>query len=179
MRILLLLAVVVTIGCSEANEEQPFPKRAAPSFAGVDQAGNQFNSKQLAGRPWLASFFFTSCQTVCPILNAEQQQLVQRYGARMRFVSISTDPNQDTGTVLREYAAQYGANPGEWWMIRMPLEDARKVSTTGFGLMDPQEPAMHSTRFVAVDKEGQICGYFDSTDSTDMHRLRSWINSQQ
>jgi protein SCO1/2 len=144
----------------------------------MDQDGRMFTSKQLSGKPWLASFFFTDCSSICPMLNTEQKRLVKEFGSKLRFVSISTDPETDTGSTLHSYAQEYSAKSGTWWMLNMPIAEVRNLSTEGFGLMDPKEPSMHSTRLVAVDAEGQINGYFDSADSADLQRLRTWISSQ-
>ncbi len=172
--------MILLAACSKHVEnEVPFPIKPAPEFTGTDQDGNSFTTTVLHGKPWIASFFFTSCTTVCPVLNAEKQKLSNEFGSKVLFVSVSTDPETDTGAVLKSYADRLGAKTGSWWMINMPLAEVRSVSTLGFGLMDPQEPAMHSTRLVAVGANGTIQGYFDSTDSSEMRRLRQWINSQQ
>lgn len=148
-----------------------------PMFQGEDQSGATFSTDAVKGRPWIASFFFTSCTTVCPDLNRVQADLHAQYSDRLSFVSISTDPERDTVGALAAYAQQYGAVPGSWWMIRMPLDSVRQLSTEGFALMDPKTPDMHSTRLVAVNADMTIAGYFDSTDSTHLARLRTWINS--
>lgn len=179
MRTLVLIGCVLLMqACSQQEAATGFPDRQAPSFSGTDQSGRAFTSAVLRGKPWIASFFFTSCESVCPALNLVQQQLVSDFGGKVGFVSISTDPEADTGATLSSYAAMYHATPGSWWMITMPEAEMREVATKGFLLMDPKEPAMHSTRFVAVDSEGSIEGYFDSTDSSSMEKLRTWIHSQ-
>jgi len=180
MRTLFVTIVLLLplLGCSPSEEQQPFPEKEAPSFTGTDQQGNAFSTSQLKGKVWLASFFFTSCQTVCPTLNAEQQKLVRTYGDKIKFVSISTDPDNDTGAVLLNYARSFGASPGVWWMIHMPSDQVRALATTGFNLMDPKEPEMHSTRFIAIGADGMIKGYFSGTDSLGITKLTTWINSQ-
>lgn len=157
---------------------QEIPARKAPVFTGTDQDGRQFSSSELQGKPWLASFFFTTCQSVCPMLNAKQKELVSRFGDKMHFVSISTDPTVDTGATLAAYAKEYGAVAGTWWMLNINESEMRKLSTEGFLLMDPKEPAMHSSRLVAVDASGMIRGYYDSGDSADIQKLTQWISSQ-
>ena len=62
-------------------------------------------------------------------------------------------------------------------MVRMPIDSMRSVATSGFAVMDPREPAMHSTRLIAVNDNMSIAGYYDSTDSTDLEALTQWINS--
>ncbi len=150
----------------------------APEFTAIDQEGTTFSSQQLKGTPWIASFFFTSCETVCPALNTVVSGLRTEFDGKVKYVSISTDPDNDTPEALRAYAQTYGARAGEWWMVRMPMEEMRKVASDGFGVIDPQEPAMHSTRLIAVNARMEIEGYFDSSDTGDVNELRQWISSQ-
>jgi protein SCO1/2 len=177
------LLVFLAVACSNDDasqiEQQGIPPKTAPMFSGTDQRGNEFRSEDLKGHAWIASFFFTSCMSVCPKLNGVQAGLQKEYGDKLKFVSISTDPDNDSVSVLSEYSQRFGAKYGTWWMIRMPIDSVRSVSAKGFALMDPREPAMHSTRFAAVDKHMNIIGYFDSEDSTDVKRLKSWISSLQ
>lgn len=177
------LLVCLVAACSNKDasqfEQQGMPAKVAPVFSGTDQRGNEFRSGDLKGRAWIASFFFTSCQGVCPKLNNVQAGLQKEYGDKLKFVSISTDPDNDSVSALRDYSLRFGAKYGTWWMIRMPIDSVRGVAANGFALMDPREPAMHSTRFAAVDKNMNIVGYFDSEDSTDVKRLKTWISSLQ
>ena len=186
---MLTAVFVLLVGCSNEHDHEhigtggsapaELPERSAPVFTATDQNGEEFTSSDLKGTPWIASFFFTSCQTVCPALNNVQAQLQKDHGDKVKFVSISTDPDTDTQQAIREYADSYGAQDGTWWMVRMPLESVRSVASEGFAVMDPEEPAMHSTRFIAVDSHMNIAGYFDSEEPSDIERLEKWINSQQ
>lgn len=186
---ILILGVVLLTAACQTDQQQPQDmddagstavleqKHVVPVFSGTDQAGMEFTSVVLKGKPWIGSFFFTTCTTVCPALNAVQSELQRAYGSKVSFVSISTDPDNDTTEALAAYAASFGAQPGAWWMIRMPSDSMRAIATKGFMLMDPEQPDMHSTRLVAVDADMTVVGYFDSTDSTHLTELRTWINS--
>lgn len=185
---LLLYSAVFVAACNNEAEEEvaiggssgtvneiSFP---APSFVAIDQNGEEFSSESLKGQPWIASFFFTSCQTVCPRLNDVQRGLQDEF-SEMKFVSISTDPQTDDVAALRAYASEYGAIDGTWWMVRLPQEEMRSVASEGFKLIDPEDPAMHSTRFVAVDADMSIAGFFDSEDANEVEKLKAWMRSQQ
>jgi len=68
------------------------------------------------GRPVVLNFVFTSCTTICPLTSQTFAQLQQQLGAdrdRVRLVSISIDPEQDTPARLAAYARKFGAGP-EW-----------------------------------------------------------------
>lgn len=184
---LFTVLAILTTGCQVQQHPEhsndaagtaiPSERHVVPVFTGTDQTGAVFTSDSLRGQPWIGSFFFTTCTTVCPALNTVKAELQREFGTTVTFVSISTDPERDTPEALAAYAQEYGAQPGSWWMIRMPADSMRVVATSGFMLMDPEHPDMHSTRLVAVNADMTIAGYFDSTDSTHVSELRTWITS--
>lgn len=180
--ILLVLVLVcsVLVGCTDNHQAELENlklkvKFAAPVFHAVDQNNNTFSSDKLKGKVWLASYFFTTCETVCPILNAHTKRLQEEFGSAVTFVSITTDPETDTIARLKEYATAIGAKDTIWYMLRMPEQQMREVAERGFKLMKPETPEMHSTRYVLVDKDMNIRDYFDSEDSAEMNRLRTTL----
>src|SRR5258708_27287212 len=95
-RVLLATAVLWPIGCKKAP---PLPiHQTVPAFTLTDSRGQTFSSRQLAGKPWIASFFFTSCNGPCPRLNtalSALQQKTYRFPG-LRLVSFTLDPPRDT-----------------------------------------------------------------------------------
>ena len=68
------------------------------------------------GRPVLLDFIYTSCTTICPVLTqtfAEVQKRLGKDAAKVKIMSVSVDPEQDTPSRLTEYAGKYGA--GAQW----------------------------------------------------------------
>jgi len=172
-----LVATVIT-GCS-SNEQQPWAElptiKKAPQFSVVNYDGTVLTSARLQGTPWVASFMFATCEGVCPIMNHHLAQMQRDYGDAVRFVSFSVDPETDSLPVLAAYARQYGARPGVWFITRTQLDSVRALSRDGFLLSDPITPDLHSSRFVLVDEQGMIRGYFNSLDSSDVALLRSLL----
>jgi protein SCO1/2 len=63
-------------------------------------------------RPVVLNFIFTTCTAICPLMTrtlAEVQQQLGADAAKMHVMSISSDPENDTPSKLREYAQQHGA----------------------------------------------------------------------
>ncbi|MBL7999900.1 MAG: SCO family protein [Candidatus Kapabacteria bacterium] len=157
-----------------ASSDLPVVK-SAPQFSGENFDGRTFTSTSLKGSVWIASFMFTTCGGVCPVMNGHQSALQNEYSPKgVRFVSVSVDPDNDTREALTAYAATYGIAPGSdvWYMLRMPIDSVRSLSVKGFLLSDPVEPSAHSPRFVLIDKEQNIRGYYDSMDSSKVRQLR-------
>jgi protein SCO1/2 len=144
-----------------------------PSFSLTDQGGRPFGSTELAGRVYVASFFFTSCPSVCPRLMQAMRRLQDRYAEHglgaIRLVSISVDPERDTPERLREYADALGVDPTRWRLLTGDRATIRELLERGFkvSMGDPSSPAggpydiAHSTKLVLVDPRGGHRGFYD------------------
>jgi protein SCO1 len=150
----------------------------APIVAGIMQNGTPFRASQLKGKVWLASYFFTSCQTVCPALNSTLQQLHREY-PELHLVSITSDPSNDTWQVLKTYSQHFAGNSKRWFFLTMPQDSMRHLAVGGFKLMNPETPEMHSTRIVLIDEQQKIRHYYDSSDTTSLAALRSHLTQIQ
>ena len=102
-------------------------------------------------------------------------------GAPVGFVSFTVDPGTDTPEVLARYAAAAGAG-SDWWFVTGPMRDLHSLSTEGFklaamanppGAETPDGPFLHSSKFVLVDGEGAVRGYYDSEDAAALHALEA------
>jgi protein SCO1/2 len=81
------------------------------------------------GRPLMLQFVFTTCPTICPLLTGIAARVREDLGkdkAKILAISITIDPEHDTPSVLREYAANFDADP-DWLFLTGRLEDVIAV----------------------------------------------------
>jgi len=88
------------------------------------------------------------------------------------LVSFSVDPANDTPAVLKKYGAQFHADPNRWLFLTGDQATMGRLSYEGFKVGTVEDPLMHSTKFILVDKSGQIRGYYDSMDLTSLRQLQ-------
>jgi protein SCO1 len=98
------------------------PPPALDGIALLDQNGRATTLREAveSDEPVLVNFIFTTCTTICPVMSAGMSQLLTNLAAeqdRVRVVSISIDPENDTVEALRAYAERYHAPPS-WWFLR-------------------------------------------------------------
>jgi cytochrome oxidase Cu insertion factor (SCO1/SenC/PrrC family) len=164
-----------------ARHEPPPVMSPLPSFALVEATGRTVTADDLRGRPWVADFMFTRCGGVCPAMTARMAELRRESPEDVVFVSITVDPAHDTPEVLGRYARRAGAGPG--WLFLTGSQDALyRLAIEGFKLgveevppgreLRGDEPFLHSSHFVLVDRKGYVRGYYDSTDEGALGRLR-------
>ena len=187
--VLCYVSLVLTHSCdrkdTESGGEKSLSQRSglpvikdAPSFEGVDQNGKRCTSDRLNGSIWIASFMFSSCQGVCPVMNSTIRDLQRLDGEKdLRFVSFTVDPEHDTPEVLRSYGKEYSADSTRWFFVHMPIDSVRRLSVQGFLLSDPVEPSAHSSRYALIDKQQRIRGYYDCLDSAKVHELREAVRA--
>jgi protein SCO1/2 len=110
-------------------------------------------------------------------MTEKMRKLQAALPADLRLVSFTVDPNRDTSKVLAAYAAEHGATRERWLFLTGDKQMLYDICIKGFKLPveddpgTPLEPITHSTRFVLVDKQGQIRGYYSGTEDQEMNRL--------
>lgn len=184
---LLLAAMVAAPGCRRAPQtaERGPEKPAAvqndlpvlvtlPPFALRDESGQPFGTDQLAGKFWIANFIFTRCPTTCLLQTAQLKALRQRLellpgGPDVQLISITVDPDHDTSEVLAAYSELAGAESENWHFLTGSRDEIWALCKTGFKLPVAEAPPeansiiLHSDRFMLVDRQGRIRGFFEGT----------------
>ena len=185
---LLGIAATSLTGCSGPEPDLPVYWEA-PEFTLLDQLGDTVRTADLRGTPWVASFVFTGCTSVCPLITEKMAGLRDslaaegRLGSEVRLVSFSVDPARDTPGVLRDYAADVGGSPPQEWafLTGSPPEAVRSMVQEGFKLTAVAPPGhehaggdyqvMHSPRVLLVDAEGLVRGLYETTEPDSMEQL--------
>ena len=140
----------------------------------TERSGETVKSEQLLGQPYVVSFFFSTCPSICVQQNQKLKELQSEFdGEGVKFVAISVDPETDTPEVLREYAARFGADPDQWLFMTGDLTYIRRVGGEIF--RQPVDKKFHTERFVLVDPEGKIEGFYSWPEKAQFNKLQDKI----
>lgn len=144
-----------------------------PAFTLTDSRNMPLTQNDLKGKVWVASFVFTRCQGPCPTLTAHLATLYRSYELEpnVALVSISVDPLHDTPGVLAAYAKKFNADPQKWHLLTGSESAIIDLITKGFKVGDDKNLINHSTRFVLVDANLDIRGYYDGMDKDAIKNL--------
>ncbi|MBX7142974.1 MAG: SCO family protein [Oligoflexia bacterium] len=147
----------------------------APAFALIDSNGNGFNSESLKGRPWVASFFFASCQATCPTLMGTIASFLKRNHelGDFRVVSMSVDPSYDTPEILKKYAAKFSVDSKQWMLLTGDRSKVEDLIVNGFKVGTHEEPLLHSNRFLLFDQQGRLRGTYNGLEAEQVTALQS------
>ena len=157
---------------------------ALPDFSLTERSGQTVTLATLKGKVWIADFIFTHCSGPCPMMTRQMSTLQAELAGEpdVQLVSFTVDPARDTPARLEEYAQQFRAHPQRWFFLTGDRQTIFNLSTQGFKLATLVEgdevattdhPILHSTKFVLVDRAGQIRGYYDGTSAEDVDKLKA------
>jgi protein SCO1/2 len=157
------------------EQAQGLPITFVPNFSLLDQNGKTITDADLKGRVWVANFVFTRCQGPCPMMTAKMAGLQDALGpANIRLVTFTVDPEHDTPQVLKAYAKERGVDERFWTLATGNLEVILSVARGMLIAAAPAEgdqPILHSTKFILVDQEGRLHGFYSSEQAGDTDRL--------
>ena len=171
-RIAIAFAVAALAGCSRRTDLPVYGH--VPGFVLTSQTGEPFDGKSLAGKIWVADFMFTRCMGPCPRMTS-QMHWVQKQTAdlpEIKLVSFTVDPEYDTPAVLTAYSQRFRADPARWYFLTGPVPALHQLSRGAFKVGDIDgNNTMHSTRFILVDRQGRIRGYYRTEEGESLGPL--------
>ncbi len=164
-----------------AGTQAPAVLGTVGEFALTGHDGKPYGSKDLAGRIWIADFVFSRCTGPCPMLTERMKALSKSItDTHVRFVTFSVDPTHDTPSVLRKYAKAHGLMLDRWTLVtgslpglKALLRDRMKLPLGPPGWNGDDYVIPHTEKFVLVDRDGGIRGYYETGDPSELDRLAS------
>ena len=152
-----------------------------------NQLGDTVGLYDKKGKIIVADFFFTHCGSICPKLTANMAKLQQSFirGGDVRkkidtsivqFISFSVDPERDSVSVLKDYADRFGVNHDNWWMLTGSRDSIYKFAFEELKVdkfsTEPISPDfVHTSRFVLIDRDYMVRGYYNGLDSSSLSKL--------
>lgn len=158
-----------------------------PDFTLTERNGATISLAQLRGKIWIADFIYTNCTDTCPLQSGMMARLQDEYNSKpdVQLVSITVDPERDTPQTLEIYAARYNADSQRWLFLTGQRDRVMRLVQNGFHLSvaalpnaDPQIGIIpHSPRFVLIDREARIRGYYDVRELEAFVRLKNDVET--
>ena len=151
-----------------------------------NQLNDSVSLDDINGSIIIADYIFTRCPSICPTLTKSMKSLQDAMKMKdlrrridssyVRFISFTVDPERDSPDVLKKYADKYGVNHDTWWFL---TGDKKKIydyalNELKLGLQDGEgvdSNFIHTEKFVLIDKERIVRGYYNGTDTNSMSKL--------
>ncbi len=156
------------------------PGHVAGSFSFTNQNGELISEKTVADKVTVVEYFFTSCPSICPVMNENLKDVFEKFRSDTSFVILShtVDPERDSNTVLNKYAKRYGATAPGWEFLTGNKDSLYKTASRDYLLSatDGGSANFIHTQYVALlDKKRRIRGFYDGTNKETISKLESDI----
>lgn len=145
-------------------------------FSLTSSQKEKVSNATLLGKPYVISFFYSTCPSVCVRQNEKKKSLYDKFADKgIRFVSVSVDPEIDTPERLAEYAERFKADPTKWMFLTGEMDYISRVGAEVFRIFVTRRG--HPEQFIIVDAEGKIFGYYNWTDAEHFLALQKDLES--
>lgn len=153
----------------------------------VNQLGDTVSLYDIQNKVIVADFFFTRCPFICPKMTQNMARLQQSFShynegrkvvdsSIVRFLSFSIDPGRDSVAALKKYADKFKVDHDNWWLL---TGDKKTIYDFGFnelkiGLVEGgnvDSSFMHTQKFILLDKDFVVRGYYDGLDTLSLAAL--------
>jgi protein SCO1 len=153
----------------------------------VNQNGEWITEKNVAGKILVVDYFFTTCPTICPLMNGKLMKINEHFkeGKKVMILSHTVWPEVDSVPVMKEYEGRFGADASTWQFLtgdkKHLYELARKSYLIVPDANDPnfshgsENDFIHTENVALIDVKGRIRGYYDGTHDKDIEKLQKDI----
>lgn len=154
------------------------------NFAFRNQENRLITQKDVIGKVYVVEYFFTTCGTICPKMNAQMQRVQKAYNNNSDFkiLSFTVNPEVDSVQQMKLYANGHKANPKQWYFLTGNKDKLYALARRSFFLLKPAEAVnqgdvgsdfIHTNNFVLIDRKMRIRAYYDGTSEKEVSQLIS------
>jgi len=147
-------------------------------FSLTNQNGKVITQNDYTDKIYVADFFFTTCQTICPIMTKNMYEIQRQFitDNEVMILSHSVTPKIDTVAQLKRYAKEKGVDSRKWNLVTGDKKEIYELARKSYmAVKDSGDGGpfdmIHTENFMLIDKKRQIRGYYDGTNLEDIERL--------
>ena len=148
------------------------------NFSLINQNGKTITQDDYKGKIYVADFFFTTCQTICPIMTDNMAEIQAKYSNdnEVMLLSHSVTPQIDSVAQLKRYAKLKGVNDRKWNLVTGDKKQIYDLARKSYLAVKDNEyggdfDMIHTENFMLIDKKKQIRGFYDGTKKEDIKKL--------
>ena len=141
------------------------------NFSFTNQNGKTITQKDYEGKIYVADFFFTTCQSICPKMTNNMVWLQNQIknNPKVLLLSHSVTPDIDSVSVLKEYAIRKGVIDSKWNLVTGNKKEIYFTARKSYLAVKTGKPSemydmVHTENFVLVDAKRQVRGFYDGTN---------------
>lgn len=149
-------------------------------FKFINQLGDTVTEKNVENTNYVVEYFFTTCKSICPIMNKNMMKVADKIKGNNSFkiLSHTVKPEQDSVPAMLQYAKNHNADNTQWYFLtgsKRQLYDMARYSyllNTDTIITQPiEDDFIHTQLFVLVDKNKRLRGFYDGTSEEEVGKL--------
>jgi len=153
-------------------------------FAFINQDGKTVTENDIAGKVFVAEYFFTTCKNICPVMNGNMKTVYDRFKNENDFLILShtSFPEIDSINVLKKYADSLQVNTQKWIFLTGRKDSLYKQARYSYKIDDPNnnvidisQDFIHSQFFSLVDKNGVVRRIYDGLKPSEVEKMMKEI----
>lgn len=172
------LRTLAYFGKKRSMKEGDTTYHTVKPFLFIDQYNENVTEETVRGKIYVTDFFFTTCQSICPIMSNQLERVYQKFhnNPDVLILSHTVAPEEDSVNVLMDYAKLHGVTDKQWLFLTGDKKDLYAMARQSY-LLNAEEgngdedDFIHTQNFALVDKEKHLRGFYDGTDSIEVARL--------
>jgi len=149
-------------------------------FAFTNQDGKKVTEQDVVGKVFVAEYFFTTCKSICPIMNANMKIVYERFKNEKDFLILAhtCDPGTDSAERLKKYADSLNVDTRKWIFLTGTKDSLYRQARHSYKIDDPNNNPLdkevdflHSQFFSLVDKKGNVRNIYEGNERKDVERM--------
>jgi protein SCO1/2 len=152
--------------------------QSIPAFSYFNQDSILISDKDFDNKIYVSDFFFTSCNTICPIMHRNMLNVYNKYkgDSKVKFLSHTIDIKYDLPSRLKKYATKLGLEGNQWEFVHGSRDSIFNIAAKSYLVAayedntDPQG-LVHQGWFILVDTKKHIRGAYDGTKEDQVKQL--------
>lgn len=162
------------------NERTFPPVSTVRAFAFHSQDGQIVTNKDVEGKVYVATFFFTTCKGICPKMNGNLRLVYDALKNEKDFLILShtCDPETDSVPQMKKYADSMQVDTRKWIFLTGRKDSLYHMARSSYTIDDPannlrsiDDDFMHTQFWALVDKEGNVRKIFDGLKTSEVKEL--------
>lgn len=149
-------------------------------FAFTNQDGNMVTNKDVEGKIYVAEYFFTTCQGICPKLNSNMRLVYDAFKDEKNVLILSHTclPEVDSVARLKRYADSMKVNTSRWIFLTGRKDSLYNMARVSYTIDDPvnnlkttADDFLHTQFWALVNEEGKVKKVYDGLKESEVNAM--------
>ena len=149
-------------------------------FKFINQDGQIVTEKDMAGKIYVAEYFFTTCTGICPDMNKNLKKVYDEFRDEKDFYILShtSQPEVDSAAKLKQFAENMGVDTRKWIFLTGRKDSLYNMARVSYTIDDPvnnlkniEEDFLHTQVWALVDREGKVKKVYDGLEESEVKAM--------